>query len=468
MEFLRTFFALNRDIVFFAYGLVFFVLGLAIALQSRSYSRLDLARSLKWLAAFGFTHGFHEWGDLFIPIQSIYMSDITVEMLHVVHLLLLAASYAFLFEFGVALLRPLDTKLKLNGVSTLLMAIWIFVVFFPLRRIFPDSDMWYNTSNALARYFIGFPGGLLAAYGLRIHAFQRILPLNVPDIVKMLRFAGLMLACYAVFGGLIAPPAPIFPANSFNSVSFEQALIAPPPVFRSLIGLGLVIAIIRALEIFDVETDRMIESMEQSQILAVERNRIARDLHDGAIQKVYTAGLLVESARKLADEGNPALSERLLKVENVLNDAIHDLRGYMSELQPRPSEESIEKGLEKLAKDPRFHPLVDIKLDLDIHSPDSFSATGVEHVLAIVSEALSNVIRHARASKVVISTRLHNGNFILKIQDDGVGIPEDYEAGYGLRNMRDRARLLNGNLSITDLGEKGTLITLEIPWKEDR
>jgi hypothetical protein len=55
MEFLRTFFELNRDIIYFGYGLVFFVLGLAIALQSRSYSRLDLARSLLWLAAFGFS-----------------------------------------------------------------------------------------------------------------------------------------------------------------------------------------------------------------------------------------------------------------------------------------------------------------------------------------------------------------------------------------------------------------------------
>ena len=46
------------------------MLGLAIALQSRRYSRLDLARSLSWLAAFGFTHGLHEWGDLFIPLPN--------------------------------------------------------------------------------------------------------------------------------------------------------------------------------------------------------------------------------------------------------------------------------------------------------------------------------------------------------------------------------------------------------------
>ena len=84
MAFLRTFFDLNHSIVLFSYGLVFFVLGLAIALQSRRYSRLDLARSLSWLAAFGFTHGLHEWGDLFIPIQGAYLSEPAVQGLKVI------------------------------------------------------------------------------------------------------------------------------------------------------------------------------------------------------------------------------------------------------------------------------------------------------------------------------------------------------------------------------------------------
>ena len=70
--------------------------------------------------------------------------------------------------------------------------------------------------------------------------------------------------------------------------------------FRSLIGLVMAVTIIRALEIFEVETDRRIEALEQRSIINAERERIARELHDGAIQKVYTAGLLVESASKLA------------------------------------------------------------------------------------------------------------------------------------------------------------------------
>ena len=61
---LTEFFELNREIILFVYGLVFFILGFAIVLQTRQSSRLDLARNLRWLAAFGIAHGFYEWGDL--------------------------------------------------------------------------------------------------------------------------------------------------------------------------------------------------------------------------------------------------------------------------------------------------------------------------------------------------------------------------------------------------------------------
>src|SRR5512135_420383 len=100
MSFLQNLFTINHDIIYFIYGLVFFVVGLAISLQSRHSSRLDLARNLTWLAAFGFLHGFNEWGDLFIPLQAEYLSPAFVRVLHYIHLFLLAISFACLFEFG--------------------------------------------------------------------------------------------------------------------------------------------------------------------------------------------------------------------------------------------------------------------------------------------------------------------------------------------------------------------------------
>lgn len=467
MTFIRTFFEINHAIILFAYGLAFFVLGLAIALQSRRYSRLDLARSLSWLAAFGIIHGLHEWGDLFIPIQASYLSEPFIQFLNVIQLLLLAISFACLFEFGVALLRPFGRARWLHGVSAGLLLVWVFSIFFVLLPFSPDLTTWHHAANALARYFIGFPGGLLAAYGLRQQTLQRIAPLNVPHIVNMLRVAGVGLVLYAVFGGFIPPRVSFFPGTVLNAEVFEQAVGVPPLVFRSLIGLLLSITIIRALEVFDLETARLIETMEQQQILAAERDRIARELHDGAIQTVYTAGLIVESAQKLAPPDSP-LAGRLEKAVTVLNDAINDLRRSLGELRTAPSGEPLAGALERFAADPRYRSLVDISLDLDLPESDSLSAVRADHVLAIVNESLANIARHAHARRAQISARRAGNWLTITIQDDGVGLPRETGAGYGLRNMRDRARLLGGEIELAGAGGKGTTVTLSIPWTDER
>ena len=89
VEFLRNLISVNTIIIQFVYGLAFFVLGLAIALQSRHSSHLDLARNLTWLAAFGFVHAFVEWGDLFIPLQAVYLNPDFITALQYFHLLIL-------------------------------------------------------------------------------------------------------------------------------------------------------------------------------------------------------------------------------------------------------------------------------------------------------------------------------------------------------------------------------------------
>ena len=143
----------------------------------------------------------------------------------------------------------------------------------------------------------------------------------------------------------------------------------------------LAIAIIRALEIFNLETDRRIEAMEQQQILITERDRIGRDLHDGAIQLVYTAGLLVESARKHVD-ANTTAATRLDKAILVLKDAITSLRRNLGELRAVPAVGSLSEALQQLAGDPRFASFVEVKLDTEIWIVTRFSIDRVDHVTA--------------------------------------------------------------------------------------
>jgi len=467
MNFIQNFFTINHDVIYFVYGLMFFVLGLAVALQSRLSSRLDLARSLIWLAAFGFLHAFHEWGYLFIPLQAEYLPPAIIQVLNYIHLLLLTASFTCLFEFGVVLLEPLTRRRWLHMLTISLFVGWSLFVFLPLRRWMSDFDTWFASANALARYFIGLPGALLSAYALRTHTLQRIAPYNVPKIVRALESAGIAMAIYGLVTGLIVPPVPFFPGNWLNTDTFSRYLLLPPQLIRALIALAIAVTTIRFLEIFNVETSRQIEAMEKQQILAAERERIARDLHDNTIQKVYTAGLLVRSAQNLVPADSP-LSGRLAIAVGVLDDAIGDLRQNLNNLNPplRP-QEPFGSALKKLVNDPRFSSLVEISLDLDLPDLDCLAPERSAHVLAIVQEALVNAVRHANASHVQVAVHHLDDRLQLSIQDDGSGIPVQVAEGNGLRNMRSRASLLHGQLKVEGM-KKGTCVSLDIPCQVEQ
>ena len=461
---LTEFFQLNREILLFVYGLVFFLLGFAVILQTRQSSRLDLARNLRWLAAFGITHGLYEWGDLFIPIQGEYLGEKTMQALYFIHKILLAVSFICLFEFGIEVLPSSKRVRGFHWQSVMIFAVWALTAFviFPGN---PNDLEWRRVANALARYLIGFPGGMLAAYGLRAHTMQRIKPLNVPKIVQMFQIAGVSLGIYAVVGGLVVPPVKFFPGNFLNTDIFTELFGMPPLALRSLVGMVIAFTVIRALEVFSLETDRRIEHLEQQQIVNAEQERLARDLHDGAIQKVYTAGLLVESAVRLA-EPESELDKRLKRAVVALRDSILDLRRNLSELHSHTQAalDPLPELLQRIAANPSYNTMVHISVDVDLPEGKHISDRRAGHLLAIVNEAMANTVRHAQARNVSIETR-DLGEFLqIQIQDDGVGLSADAKNGYGLRNMRDRARLLNSKLDFEN--NKGLVITLEIPWKD--
>jgi signal transduction histidine kinase len=468
MDWVHNFLVSNRELIFFVYGLIFFVLGLAIVLQTRRSSRLELARSLRWLALFAFLHAFNEWGDLFIPIQSPHLRSGVIDILLAAQLLLLGASFAFLFEFGVVLLSQAGNARRLHALPAALMGIWLFISYFILLPAFSDLQAWHHTSSALARYFIAFPGALISAYALRHNTLARIAPLGVPAIVTNLRVAGISLFLYALLAGLIPPAVSFFPGNIINESSFEGWVGIPTMIFRSSVALVMAVTIIRALEIFEVETDRRIEELEQSSIISSERERLARELHDGALQKVYTAGLLVESAARLAAPGTP-LASRLDRAVSALNDSIIDMRHNLAELHSeRPhAGQDLEQSLEQLAADPHFNSLMSITFNGMLPSSHTLSPLRVEHVVAVAHEALSNVARHAHAQNVSITFENKEEELLVIIQDDGVGYEPESAAGYGLRNMRDRARLLGGELEINGIKGKGTKVILTIPWLDE-
>jgi signal transduction histidine kinase len=110
--------------------------------------------------------------------------------------------------------------------------------------------------------------------------------------------------------------------------------------------------------------------------------------------------------------------------------------------------------------------LINIRYQIDLPVESAFSAPRTQQVLAILNEAISNAARHAKAHQVSIAAERSEDRFLLTIQDDGVGFQvKNNGKGYGMRNMRDRARLLGGTLGIESRPGKGTTIQLNAPWE---
>lgn len=445
---------------FFA-GLVYYTLGLILILQSRGHSRLRLARSLPWLAGFGFLHALYEWSAVLLP-AGLAAGGEAVDLLRIGRAMVLALAFLWLFEFGADIVAPLGPRwqqLRLAGLA-LFMA-WGGGAFL-LGIASPSSlDMWSRWVEVGARWLLGLPGGLLAAYALRRHTFHLLIPLARPHIVNMLRMAGLAIAAYSLLAGLVGPALPMAPLDRWNEEALQGLLGFPFFLLRSLAGIILVGGMLRALEIFEIELSNRLGILEEAQILASERERISRELHDRTLQMIYGAGLLVRNVQAQAE---PPTAAALNPVVRLLDQAVGSLREILQELQSRPAMASLTDGIERIIREYGLPALVDVETDWQIPPDAQLPPAQLRHILAIVSEALSNVVRHARARQVRITAALRDGRLQIRIADDGRGFGPEVQPGFGLRNMEERAHLLNGHLEIQSRPGAGTTVILEVPW----
>ncbi len=213
-----------------------------------------------------------------------------------------------------------------------------------------------------------------------------------------------------------------------------------------------------------IENARIYEQLHGLTVME-ERERIGRDLHDGIIQQLYGIGLSLEDVPDLMDEEPPEAVDRVERAIDALHGTIRDLRAFVFGLRPEIVEGStLTAGIAALADAFRHNTLITPKLQLaDVVSDDDGLAA---EFLAVTSEALSNIARHARASAVSISLGMANGDVVLRISDDGVGLPDDGRGApghHGLSNMRERAKRLGGRLDIESQPGTGTAIVARVP-----
>jgi len=191
-----------------------------------------------------------------------------------------------------------------------------------------------------------------------------------------------------------------------------------------------------------------------------ERDRIARDLHDLVIQRVFGVGMRLSSLLPVVPD---ATAERLRDIVAELDSVISDIRTTIFDLQAGQSvSEGLRSSVLQLAADADerlgFHPRVHFEGPVDILADQDAG----EQLLAVLRESLSNVIRHAQASSVDV-TLTAGTELVLVVSDDGVGPGHSRDAGFGLRNMEARAVALGGSFEMQARNPRGTLVEWRVP-----
>jgi signal transduction histidine kinase len=211
---------------------------------------------------------------------------------------------------------------------------------------------------------------------------------------------------------------------------------------------------------------------EQAQRLAVleERQRLARELHDSVTQALYGIGLGAHTAQSVLREGLPAerlkadLVEPLDYVLSLAEAALTEMRALIFELRPDSLEnEGLVVALERQAETLQARHALVVETSLCDEPPLPFAVK--EALYRIASEALNNVVKHARASQVLIQLDSCSETITLQVRDDGVGFApqRDFPGHLGLHSMRERAVQLGGRLEIESAPGAGTSITVRIP-----
>ncbi len=208
------------------------------------------------------------------------------------------------------------------------------------------------------------------------------------------------------------------------------------------------------------------ELREQQNRLALleERERIGMELHDGVIQSLYALGMHLDLLRTTEN----VAGNNLKPVMAGLNEVIEDIRRYILNLQTKAErQKTIKEHLTDILDSLHVPDSLDILIDAPEDKPP-FTPVTFEAICLITNEAISNVVRHAEADHLIVRVQRKNGLFQINITDNGKGFDLNAinnQTGLGLRNIRQRARIYNGQVQIdTTLGE-GTSLTISIPMR---
>ncbi|MFF8593901.1 GAF domain-containing protein [Streptomyces sp. NPDC015220] len=291
-------------------------------------------------------------------------------------------------------------------------------------------------------------------------AFADGAPVSSPDVAHdervtagPPRFAGLGPAVAVPVGAGDHVRGVVLLARECGARDFSDKEIEPLKGFAAQAALAMELAERRR----DAEQIALLE----------DRDRIARDLHDLAIQRLFATGMTLQSAGRFIDHAGAR--ERVLRAVDdldetikIIRSTIFGLRSHGDEAAPGLRARAV-RVVGEAARVLGFAPSVRMEGLLDTHVPRETA----DHVIAVLSESLTNVARHAHADRVEIALETDGRTVRLTVTDNGVGIPAGGRRS-GLANMAERARQLGGDLELTGPDGGGAGLVWHAPVNDTR
>lgn len=482
------FFSLRISHIYFVYGLAFFVLGLAVALEVWR-TEPNLFKRVMWpLAIFGLTHGIHEWIEMFAIISQRTYGFQPSNGFEIFRLILLAVSFVALVVFGTQTLPPFNrlrypslwiglAGLLLYGLGVMLLGQWLTW----------QQPLWFAAADVLARYALAMPGAVLATWVL-LDQRQRFLSLNQPTFANDLLWTAIAFLLYGFIGQIFVGPSPMFPSNILNAETFQDWFVMPIQLFRGIMAVTMAIFIIRALRAFEygrqqtlvaarqrVQEEiarrdrlrreflhRIVETQEE------ERTRIARELHDELGQLLTGLAIGLRGTQTSIDKPD-LLRQQLSQLEEMAVQALSDMRHLVNELRPALLDDLGLAAALRHYKD-NFTSLTGVQTSLTIDASYHRLPGEIETILfRTTQEALTNIARHAQAPHAWIDLHCNDNYAILQIRDDGRGfdletvLNGNKRIGWGLMGIQERVHLVEGNLQINAEPGQGTTLIIKVP-----
>ncbi|MFI7317011.1 GAF domain-containing protein [Streptomyces venezuelae] len=299
-------------------------------------------------------------------------------------------------------------------------------------------------------------GVVLPVQGTLIgQAFAERAPVSSPDVPRDSRFPagpprfeGLGPAVAVPIGSGDEARGVVLLVRQSGGQEFTEKETEPLQVFAAQAAVAMELAERR-------------EDAEQITLLE-DRDRIARDLHDLAIQRLFATGMTLQSAgRRVQDD---MASERIQRAVDDLDETIKIIRSTIFGLRSRGDDAApglrsrAIRAIGEAAPVLGFAPSVRMEGLLDTHVPGQVA----DHVMAVLTESLTNIARHARADRADVVLDTDGKQVRLTVTDNGIGIPAGGRRS-GLTNMRERARKLGGGMELENPGGNGTRLVWHAP-----